>query len=271
MQLHRTAPRALALAALTLPLILATPTQGHTQEVDRDAFAYTGSVRTGSTVHIYNLNGAIEVERTSGSQVEVRAEKRWRRGNPDDVTIVQLEGNNGDLVVCALWNDAECRATGMSSRSKQRWNRDNDVSVRFTVRVPDGVHVRLSTVNGEVSVDRVSGDVEATTVNGSITAESTDGPVMASTVNGSIRASMGSTGREDLSYSTVNGSITLELPDRLDADVELGTVNGRVSTDYPITIQGTVSRKRLRGTLGDGGPRLKANTVNGSITLKRAG
>jgi len=47
-------------------------------------------------------------------------------------------------------------------------------------------------------------------------------------------------------------------------------VNGRVSTDFPITVSGTLSPRRLRGTVGDGRTRLRASTVNGSVTLKRA-
>ena len=92
----------------------------------------------------------------------------------------------------------------------------------------------------------------------------------AKTVNGSIKASMGALDGDDLTYSAVNGSITLELPASLDADLDISTVNGRIDTDYPVTIQGTINRKRLRGTVGDGGRLLKASTVNGSVTLKRA-
>lgn len=241
------------------------------QERDPDAFRYDATLSRGRTVRLHNVNGSIDVERSGSNRVEVRAEKRWRRGDPDDVRIVQRTAENGDLVVCALWNDAECTDTGIRSRRNSRWNDRNDVSVAFTLRVPDGVHVELNTVNGGVSADGIAGDVDASTVNGSITARSTRGPVHAKTVNGSIRATMGALGDEALRYETVNGSITLELPDNADAELDLSTVNGGVSTDFPVTVQGSISRRRLRGTVGDGGRLLKASTVNGGITLRRAG
>jgi hypothetical protein len=265
----RPALRVVLAAAVLLPFVVTAPVDA--QSRDADAFRYTGALAAGRTVHIHNLNGEITVTR-GGDQLEIRAEKRWRRGDPDDVRIVQVAGANGDVVVCALWNDAECTADGIRGRSTRRgWNDRNDVAVEFTLRVPDGVHVDLRTVNGGVTAEGLTGTVDASTVNGSITARSTGGPVHAQTVNGSIRATMGALGRDDLRYETVNGAITLELPANADADLDLSTVNGGVSTDFPVTIQGAISRKRLRGTVGNGGRLLKASTVNGGITLKRAG
>lgn len=255
-------------AALAATLLVPVAS-AHAQERDPDAFRFSGALASGRTVHLHNINGNIEVERSSGNQVEIRAEKRWRRGDPEDVYITQLVGRNGDVIVCALWNDAECSEDGIKSRRNTTWNNRNDVSVHFTVRVPDGVHVALKTVNGGVTADGLTGTVMATTVNGSITARSTGGPVHAKTVNGSIRATMGALGSDDLRYETVNGGITLELPANANADLDLSTVNGGVSTDFPVTVQGTISRKRLRGSVGDGGRLLKASTVNGGISLKR--
>jgi len=240
------------------------------QQRDPDAFRRDTPLAAGRTVHVHNVNGGISAARGGGDRVEVRAEKQWRRGDPDDVRIVQRTAANGDLVVCALWNDAECTDRGIRG-GRSRWTNRNDVSVAFTVRVPDGVHLALHTVNGGVTADGVSGMVDAETVNGGITVRSTGGPVRAETVNGSIRATMGALGRDDLRYETVNGSITLELPADASAELDLQTVNGRVSTEFPVTLQGRLSRKELRGTVGSGGRRIKAEAVNGSITLRRPG
>lgn len=260
----------LALAsAVLLPLVATAPL--HAQSRDADAFRFSGALAAGRTVHIHNINGEITVTRGTGDGLEIRAEKRWRRGDPEDVRIVQVAGANGDVIVCALWNDAECTEDGIRSRRRGSWNDRNDVAVEFTLRVPDGVHVDLNTVNGGVTAEGLTGLVDASTVNGSITARSTGGPVHAKTVNGSIRATMGAMGRDDLRYETVNGAITLELPADANAELDLSTVNGGVSTDFPVAVQGSISRKRLRGTVGDGGRLLQASTVNGGITLKRAG
>ena len=45
---------------------------------------------------------------------------------------------------------------------------NNDVTVRFTVRVPAGVTFIGKTVNGEIEATRLNGDVALDTVNGSV-------------------------------------------------------------------------------------------------------
>jgi DUF4097 and DUF4098 domain-containing protein YvlB len=146
---------------------------------------------------------------------------------------------------------------------------NNDVSVRFTVRVPAGVTFVGKTVNGEIEATRLNGDVALGTVNGSVTFSTTGGG-RASTVNGSIRGQMG---RADwpntLEMATVNGSITLTLPPDLNTEVRASTVNGDISSDFPLTITGRISRRKLEGTIGGGGRALSLDSVNGSITLKR--
>ena len=80
---------------------------------------------------------------------------------------------------------------------------------------------------------------------------------------------MGEDLRSDLQFSTVNGSVVVSLPAGANAEVEAGTVNGSLESDFPLTIQGRFSNRRMRGTIGDGGHRLKMETVNGGITIRR--
>ncbi len=239
-------------------------------ESDR-SFSWSGTIPSGRRIMIKNVNGGVEVLRSSNGKVEVTAEKRWRRGDPSYVRIEQKRIDD-DVLICALWGEnTRCEESGIrSERNNNRWDNRNDISVQFVVRVPEGVRVDLNTVNGSLEVTGVTTEVRARTVNGSITARSAGGPVRASTVNGSINVSMGSVrSTEDLEYETVNGAITIELPASFGAQLELSTVNGRVTTEFPITVSGTLSPKRLRGTVGDGSTRLRASTVNGSVTLRK--
>jgi DUF4097 and DUF4098 domain-containing protein YvlB len=132
------------------------------------------------------------------------------------------------------------------------------------------VRVAAHGVNGEVRVEGVESEVEANSVNGSVYVDTRGGPVSASTVNGSVRASMGRFDlQSDLRFSSVNGTVIVEFAEEINAEVDLSTVNGRFLTDFPVTITGRIDPRRLRATLGKGGPRIRLSTVNGNVELRR--
>jgi hypothetical protein len=261
-----------ALALATTPTSVAAQ-----EERSRDTFNWAGQVPTGRWVRVRNINGEIRVEPSTGNRVEVTAVKSWRRGNPADVRIqvTKIGPGEQDVLVCALWSEtASCDEDGYHDRDRGRGrNRNNDVSVEFRIRVPRGVRIAANSVNGSVTVDGATSEVEIGTVNGSVEATSSGGPVEASTVNGSILARMGRlTGTDDLTYSTVNGSIQVEFDGELtNADLEMSTVNGRFEINFPITIQGRLNPRHLRTRLGSGGRRIRLNTVNGNVELRRRG
>ncbi|MEP7348128.1 MAG: DUF4097 family beta strand repeat-containing protein [Gemmatimonadaceae bacterium] len=260
---------------LVLALLAVGAQAGLAQErkSSRD-FSWEGKVTPGHWLYVRNLNGAIRVERGSGSQTTVTAEKRWRRGDPDEVRIVTTKVGPGDddVLICAIWGETTtCDEGGYHRQERRReWNDRNDVSVEFVVRVGDGVKLDLNTVNGGLNIDGATAAVEARTVNGSIVARSTGGPVVASTVNGSIEAHMATLGDKDLEFETVNGSIEVYVPDGLDAELDMRTVNGGVTSDFPLMVSGKINARHIHATIGKGGRRLEFRTVNGGVKLFRS-
>jgi hypothetical protein len=237
-------------------------------------FTWSGAVSQGRWVYVRSLNGPVRVEQGTGDKVEVRAEKRWRRGDPEDVKISvrQVGTGGGDVLVCALWNDrSTCDEDGYHSHG-DNWfgsNNRNDVQVEFIVRLPAGVKIDASTVNGAVEVDGATSNVVARTVNGTVEAKSSGGPVSAHTTNGDIIVRSPALSSDHTEYTTTNGSITVELGGSVNADVDMRTVNGRLSSDFPLTVEGSFSPRRLHATLGKGGATLRLSTVNGSIRLRK--
>lgn len=261
---------AVAFAAASLSIAAPSYAQDRDRQRDDNAFRWEGRIGEGNWLRIRNMNGAIRVEESSASDVEVRATKTWRRGDPDDVRFEVVRSGN-DVVICALWSEsATCDGDG-AMRGRNRSN-NNDTNVEFIVRLPRGVRVDTRTVNGGITIDRAGAEVLARTVNGSINANTLRGPVSATTVNGSIRVRMESlAGSGDLSYETVNGSVHLELPEGLGAELDVSTVNGSIRSDYPVTISGEISRRRLQGRIGNGGRQLRLKTVNGSVQIRKLG
>lgn len=258
---HHSVGPALFTAAFVLTTALAASAQD---------FQWHGSIAAGGTVEIKGVNGDIVADGAANNDVQVTAEKHARRSDPSSVRIDVVPNGSG-VTICAVYPSRdsdqpnECRPGNDGRMNVQ----NNDVSVRFTVHVPPGVVFVARTVNGKIEATGLNADVSLDAVNGSIKF-STTGSGRAATVNGSIDGEIGRADWSDsLKMSTVNGSITLTLPAQLSTELSASTVNGNIATDFPLTVTGTVSRRRLQGTIGGGGRELSLSTVNGGITLKR--
>lgn len=257
-----------SLAALSLLAVLALPAAGQPRQSD-NSFKWTGRIPAGAWIRVNDLNGNISVERATGSDVEVTATKTWRRGDPAVVRIDTRKAGES-MVICALWGErSTCNENGAEHHGDRI--RNNDVRVDFHVLVPAGVKIGIQTVNGSAVVDGATAEVEAGTVNGEVDVATTGGPVSASTVNGAVRARMGRVDSDaNMAFTTVNGNVIVEFTGDFGGDVDLSTVNGSLNTNFEMTVVGRLDPKHLRAHIGKpGGPRLKLETVNGSVELRK--
>ncbi|MFP4624300.1 MAG: DUF4097 family beta strand repeat-containing protein [Gemmatimonadota bacterium] len=251
------------LVSLTLALAAGTAAA---QDAD---FEWRGRLAEGRAIEIRGVNGDIRATAGAG-EVRVLADRSGRRNDPESVRIEVVEHADG-VTICAVYptprnarRENECRPGGGPMSTGR-----NDVQVDFTVHVPSGVRFVGHTVNGNVDAAGIQADVRAETTNGSVDVRTT-GFAQARSVNGNIFCRIGRASfNGDVEFETVNGNVTIEMPDGLDADFRANTVNGSIDSDFSILVSGKVTRRSLRGTIGDGGPELRLSTVNGSIKLRK--
>jgi DUF4097 and DUF4098 domain-containing protein YvlB len=130
--------------------------------------------------------------------------------------------------------------------------------------------IELKTHNGEVDCGELTGKTQLETHNGSVTCEEVSGDINLRTHNGNAEAFYSATAPSvcNISAVTHNGSVRLNAPPNLSAKVEASTHNGSITTDLPITVTGEVTKKKLTGTIGTGEGELYLETHNGSINIK---
>jgi DUF4097 and DUF4098 domain-containing protein YvlB len=156
------------------------------------------------------------------------------------------------------------RADGPSTSRDENW------SVSFDIQVPRTAMLTLNARNGGISIDDFRGTAAFRTVNGGVTLSNVGGDVHGATSNGGVTVDL----RGDhwdgagLDVETHNGGVRLTLPATYSAELEAGTTNGRITIDFPITVTGRLNR-HLTTTLGAGGPRIRAMTTNGGVTIRR--
>ncbi|HEX4599850.1 MAG TPA: hypothetical protein VH116_00550 [Gemmatimonadales bacterium] len=239
-------------------------------------WTYRARLAPKQTVWIHDVNGSVRLTPSKRDSLEVRAVKTYHNSDPANVQLV-THPYDGGVAICAVWQADSAGASGAArcepgEHGKARGSRrGSDVAVDFTVLVPRGVRVGVSTVNGSVHATDLTAPIDAVTVSGDVDAETASGPVRAGTVNGGVHVrilAFGDTG--EVALFSVNGGVVAELPPQLDADVDATTVNGSIDTDYPLTVSGKFVGHSLRGTLGRGGRRVHLVTVNGGVALKHA-
>ena len=231
---------------------------------------YVKSLAPDRTLWLRNINGSITVTPSDARMVEIHAERTFKHSRGDSVQIVTAESNSG-LTVCAVW-PGRASACGPEGHFTSEGMHGNDVAVVFEVKLPRGVRLDASTINGDVSVDGASAPVNAVTVNGDVTVETADGPVTVTTVNGDAHATMRAlTGPGDVKVTTVHGDAQVDLPSGIDAVVDGHTVAGDISSEFPLTVTGKFASHSLTGTLGKGGRQIHITTVTGDVDVREVG
>ena len=202
-------------------------------------------------------NGGVKATGADRSDVEVRARVEARGGTEDEARAAAAQvrivaGSNG------------IRAEGPRTDSPHWW-------VSFEVEVPRRSDLRLTSVNGPVTVSGISGHLDLSTENGPVSVSRVAGAVKGRTVNGPITAELEGSrwSGEGLDLETTNGPVTLAVPEGYNARLDTGTVHGPVKLDFPVSVSGSIGHS-IETTLGNGGAPVRAHTTNGPVRLRRA-
>lgn len=210
--------------------------------------------------------GVLRVDASPNGGVRVRA---WDRNEVKVEARVQTRGDS-DRDARALAEEVTVDASGRSvSSNGPRTNGRRNWSVSYVVWAPTASDLALESTNGGISVEGITGDVTAETTNGGIDLSGALGRVEAETTNGGITLDLtrGSSSGS-ISAETTNGGISLIIPEGRSAELEAETTTGGISVDFPVQVQGRIGR-RLRTTLGEGGPMIRLETTNGGIGIRR--
>ena len=125
------------------------------QRSNSSEFRWNGAVAPGQTVEVKGINGDINVESSTGNEVQVLALKTSRRSDVETVQIKVVPHSSG-VAICALYpnesgeyNECHSDSDQVRSSSTKGGVRNNDVRVDFTVKIPAQVAFNGKTVNGE--------------------------------------------------------------------------------------------------------------------------
>ncbi len=223
----------------------------------QDEWSRSYPIASQGQVEVVNTNGLVEVLAAEGNQVEVRAE-RIARASTDDAAK-QL------LADVQIKEDVSPNAIRLETITPHGGFHTHG-EVRYHLRVPASVSVRVRNTNGKVRIDGVKGDVRAETTNGGVRGRGLVGAVEAHTTNGGVELDVTSLSPKGLRAETVNGGVEVTVPENIRAELAANCVHGGINVSG-LKVDGETSRNHVEGTVNGGGPRITLETTNGGIRL----
>lgn len=260
---------------------------------------YTFEKKNGqNAVLIYNIDGDVQVEGTSGDQVIVVVEKIIMAKTEARIAAgkeaIQLGSIDlADSLIFYVKGIGQDFGRNPGRKNNGGWgyiwnqgNNHNDLQYEYTlnfkIKVPRNVHVMASTVNdGDVLVSNTSGEVVARNVNGHIKLKDISGATNAHTINGNVDIDYTKNPGSDCRYYTLNGDIHVNFPSVVSGRMSFKSFNGDLYTNFdPLTsLPPLVNKKESdkgvkykiedqRYQIRSGGPMLDVETFNGDAYLK---
>jgi len=234
-----------------------------------------------AVVHASLMNGGITVTGYNGKDVIVEARSRQggtRESKPDRRAegMHRLDSRGSGLRVDEQDNEVHIGVNAMSR------------TVDLTIQVPFHTSLRLKCLNdGDIKVERVSGEVDADDLNGPVKLLNISGAVVAHSLNGDVVVTLDqATPGKAMSFSTMNGDVDVTLPADVKARVKLKSDNGEIYSDFDVHTEASVNSpkmtetsgkdgrfhvqfdKAVYGSINGGGAEMQFTTFNGKIYLR---
>jgi DUF4097 and DUF4098 domain-containing protein YvlB len=224
-----------AVFAVVFALVCAAPAaaQRETENVDR-----TLTLQPGGRLKLNTFSGRVRITGGSGDQVVIKAVRRARRDQLEDIKLeITQSGNSIDIEA--------------NHRLVERRN-DNVVETDFDIQVPAKTELDIKTFSAPVTVTGVNGRFNVDSFSASVR----------------IEASEWADGN-DVEIKTFSGGITLRMPDSARGQLDFNSFSGDFESDLPVTLQSS-GKRNFRGALnGGGGTDFRLKTFSGDVSIRR--
>ncbi|HEV2063114.1 MAG TPA: DUF4097 family beta strand repeat-containing protein [Thermoanaerobaculia bacterium] len=202
---------------------------------------FNAALASRATVRIENISGDIVArpgkDFSAVATLSVAAATQKRADELLARTVVAQTQDEEGYSLETRWPDSASRDDGGRRRTPGRPS-DGRITVKFEVTIPTGMTAVLKTVNGEVRVTDVDGDLDVSSVNGDVRVQGTRHSFRARTVNGRVEAAAALLpAGASVDCRTVNGAVTLTLPKDAKFDFSASAMSGAIASTFPLPVR----------------------------------
>ena len=238
-------------------------------------------------------DASTEIHSCSGCR-EVKIRVQWNDRHPDDYNLNEFQ--SGDHVNFEL-KEKQHFGIHVGMHREPHVTVETPSELDLEARTSDG-SLKVSSLQGNVSLRTSDGAVEVTDVSGAVRLVASDGSIRMHNVSGTLesKSSDGSVkidgrfsgiqvhtsdGSLDVTLAdgsqlttssrieSSDGQVTIRVPRTLAADLEIHTSDGKIDCQLPLTMSGYNSGggHNIRGKLNAGGTPLTIHTSDGNVTI----
>ncbi|MBC7349659.1 MAG: DUF4097 family beta strand repeat protein [Candidatus Aminicenantes bacterium] len=220
---------------LMLGLLLILPVLA--KERYEEKFERTEKLARDGTVMVSNVSGDIKFLVWKEEKVKIEAVK-FATGS----TEAKAKENADKVTIEVKVEPGLVRIETKYPESRRWFGSDSNVSVDYTIWIPEQASIDSKSVSGDVRVEKAGGPVRVSTVSGSVTVTGGKKTVSAKAVSGDIRV----TGVEaDCELSSVSGDLQVS---QVRGSVEAEVVSGSIRLQDIMEAR-KVSAKSISGTV----------------------
>ena len=246
---------------------------------------------------VNNVNGSITLEAYSGSTVKIETEriikgKKSALSN-DAIAKAQAEiGLNVEQRGKKIYVFLDSPYSKMDfekdafSHTEMNSRREYNYTLNMNIKVPANTNVKVSTVNnGDILIrDIKAKEIEVNNINGAISLQNVSGKIDANALNKDIDIVYAENPKQDSKFNSLNGDINIKVSEALNANVSFTSLNGDLFTNM-VTENMTAklkpslhkdgkgksykADKATQTKFGNGGVQLDFNVLNGDVTIKK--
>jgi hypothetical protein len=223
-----------------------------------DDWTHHYPLAAGGRVEVININGPTTVSSGPAGTVEVHATivaKALTEGGAKDIlSRGKIQETSGPAGV---------RVETMLPRGVR-----GTYEVTYDVRVPRDARTEISSTNGPLKAEGLTGRLNVTAVNGRTDLVDMEGAIDGVVANGSLVVKLARV-TADVKLEITNGRLSLEIPAASKARLSARVINGALQVSgLPIEPPTGRRIRNVEATLNGGGPAIDLRATNGRLTIE---
>ncbi len=128
--------------------------------------------------------------------------------------------------------------------------------------------ITISQPVGEVDLKWIEGDIRVKSTSSRIAIQQSRGAIDVATYSGSVNIQTQLDSPKNYYVETTSGSVDFTVPTYSAGVLNIETKSGEIKSDIPVAIK-SVSRRRLVGEFGGGGPTISISSTTGDVEIKQ--